>query len=133
MTTADLPVTPKLYEGLDANSTSETVSGRKSTLHLLTGNQQPEAKTRVQSLEATADYSSVASNGSSNAYTKVPAKPNNTKPMSLLPFLGMPSAAGIAGKITSPTSSPQWMQLLSKQDTDEMMQDLSQGLYCFII
>lgn len=122
MTTEDL--TPKLYQGLGTNSKSETVGSRKSTNHSLTGNEQPEAP---------ADYSSVASNGLSNAYTKVPANSNNTKPMSLLPFLGMPSAAGIVGKITSPTSAPQWMQLLSKQDADEMMQDLSHGLYEIVL
>lgn len=122
MTTEDL--TPKFYEGLGANSKSETVGSRKSTHHSLTGNKQPETP---------ADYSSVASNGLSNVYTKVPANSNNTKPMSLLPFLGMPSAAGIVGKITSPTSAPQWMQLLSKQDADEMMQDLSHGLYEIVL
>ena len=129
---------PIQNEGLDAKLTNETESlasgtgsGHNSTLYSLMGIVQPEAKS-TNVAEGASDYSSLTPSGSSNAYNKV-TNSNSMKPLSLLPFLGMTSTVGVTGPITSPTSAPQWVQLLNKQDAEKLMQDLNSGLYWIIL
>ena len=125
-------------EGLEAKLKNETESlvsdsssGHYSTLYSLMGNMQLETKS-TNSAEGASDYSSLTPNDSSNAHSKV-ANSNSVKPLSLFPFLGMTGTVGVTGPITSPTSVPQWMQVLNKQDAEKLMQDLNSGLYWIIL
>ena len=129
---------PVQNEGLEAKLTNETESlvsssssGHNGTLYSLMGNIQPEANS-TNSAERVSCYSSFTPSDSSNAYNKV-TNSNSMKTLSLLPFLGMTGTVGVTGPITSPTSVPQWMQLLNKQDAEKLMQDLNSGLYWIIL
>ena len=54
----------------------------------------------------------------------------NSSPLSLFPLIGnVPKTTVAMSVVTSPSSSPQWRQLLSKQDTEKMMQAFSLGVY----
>ena len=54
----------------------------------------------------------------------------NSSPLSLFPLIGnMPKTTVAMSVVTSPSSSPQWRQLLSKQDTEKIMQAFSLGVY----
>lgn len=92
-------------------------------------NLQPETKPTLHSLDGVLNYSSLVSDGSSSISSKAASNSSAAKPLSLLPFLaGMPSNTGMVGSTVALTSTPQWMQFLSKQDAGGKYQDMSSGL-----
>ena len=128
---------PILNEGLEtSNKSSNTtealqLGGSFDVRYMLTGNLQPETKTTsIHGVDGMSSNTSLLPDDSSNVCRQVPNS-SVSKPLSLLPFLGMPSAVSVKGSITSPThtSVPQWMQLLSKQDTEKMSHAITLGLY----
>ena len=128
---------PILNEGLETSNKSSNMTealehgGSFDVRYMLTGNLQPETKTTsIHGVDGLSNNTSLIPDDSSNVCSKVPNS-NISKPLSLLPFLGMSSAVSMKGSITSPThtSVPQWMQLLCKQDTEKMTHAMTLGLY----
>ena len=138
MKSRDFPMVfapPILNEGLEVKSSDKTEAldtGNYNTqLYSLTDSLKPEVKlSNIQSVDGASNYSSpTPDDGSSSIAYSSMANSSGSKPLStLLPFLAMPSTVSVMGSITSPTSVPQWMQLLGKQDGEAMPQDLSSGL-----
>ena len=120
---------PLLNEGVqiaNSSNTTEALASNSNMCYSLTGNLQPETKLPLERVDGVSNNSSLATGGNKLTNTS-----SNSKPLSLLPFLGMSSTVGVMGSIASPTSVPQWMQFVGKQDTQRMTQDMSSGLCCF--
>lgn len=137
MKSGDFPMVfapPILNEGLEAKSSNKTealdTENYNTQLYSLTDSLNPEVKPAIQSGDGASNCSSPTPNAGSSsiAYSSM-ANSSGSKPLStLLPFLAVPSTVSVMGSITSPTSVPQWMQLLGKQDGEAMPQDMSSGL-----
>lgn len=129
----DLTNIPTLFnEKLDVPSNTTITLDSSSSNTATTSspvNLQPEAKPTLHSLDGVLNHSLLVSDGSSNISSKAASNSSAAKPLSLLPFLaGMPSNTGMVGSTVALTSTPQWMQFLSKQDAGGKYQDMSSGL-----
>jgi len=97
---------------------------------VLVENSQDEAKFKLQTVDGAFDNIALAPKYSAFDSNVKGACSSYTKPLSRFSFLdNVPISIALTGAIASPPSLPQWRQLLSKQDTQRMMQDLSIGEY----
>ena len=132
---AEARFVPKDFQHQHGNGskTESLLSGSSLSQDLysvLVENSQDETKLKLQTVDGAFDNIAIAPKYSSfDSYVKGTCS-SNTKPLSRFPFLdNVPISIGLTGAIASPPSLPQWRQLLSKQDTQRMMQDLSIGEY----
>ena len=116
-------------EAFSSNKTESLTSNNYDTHYSTADNPQLETKGAQEIVGSGSNPSSLKANGFSCARNQGTSLTNASKPLSLFPFLGMPSTVGSIASITSPTSPslPQWMQLLKNQDAQRIMQDISSG------
>ena len=116
-------------EAFSSNKTESLTSNNYDTHYSTADNTQPETKGAQEIVDSGSNPSSLKANGFSCARNQGTSLTNASKPLSLFPFLGMPSTVGSIASITSPTSPsvPQWMQLVTNQDAERIMQDISSG------
>ena len=132
-----LGVTPvvlnEAVEAFSLNKTESLTSNNYDTHYSITDNPQLDTKGAQEIVGSGSSLSSLGANGFSCARHQGTSPANASKPLSLFPFLGMPSTVGSMVSITSPTppSVPQWMQLLTNQDAQRIMQDISSGVLHF--
>jgi len=91
---------------------------------------QPETTSSPHHRDGVLGDSLLISDSSLNT-SSIVTSPNNTKPMSLLPFLaGLPSTSnsGMVGSVVLTPSLPQWMQFFNNQHVERNEQDISSGL-----
>ena len=122
-------------EAFSSNKTESLTSNNYDTHYSTADNPQLETKGAQEIVGSGSNPSSLGASGFSCARNQGTSLTNASKPLSLFPFLGMPSTVGSMhmASITSPTSPsvPQWMQLLTNQDAQRIMQDISSGVLHF--
>ena len=124
-------------EAFSSNTTESLTSNNYDTHYSTADNPQLVTKGAQEIMGSGSNPSSLEASGFSCARNQGTSLTNASKPLSLFPFLGMPSTVGSMAFITSPTSPsvPQWMQLLTNQDAQRIMQDISSGVlhFCWLV
>ena len=134
--TTEARIVPKDFQHQHGNGSKKTeslLSGSSLSQDLysvLVDNSQDETKSKLQTVDGAFDNIALAPKYSTFDSNVKGACSSYTKPLSRFPFLdNVPISMALTGAIASPPSLPQWRQLLGKQDTQRMMQDLSIGEY----
>ena len=124
-------------EAFSSNTTESLTSNNYDTHYSTADNPQLVTKGAQEIMGSGSNPSSLEASGFSCARNQGTSLTNASKPLSLFPFLGMPSTVGSMASITSPTSPsvPQWMQLLTNQDAQRIMHDISSGVlhFCWLV
>ena len=99
--------------GYFINKTETLVNNKCHRQYSLADDIQLVTKEKIEDADHGSNPSSLEAAGVSGTASQAANSLNISKPLSLFPFLGMPSTVGTLGSITSPTSPslPQWMQL----------------------
>ena len=120
-------------EAFSSNTTESLTNNNYDTHYSSSDNPQLVTKGVQEIMGNGSNPSSLEASGFSCARNQGTSLSNASKPLSLFPFLGMPSTVGSMASITSPTSPsvPQWMQLLTNQDAQPIMPDISSGVLHF--
>lgn len=103
-----LGITPvvlnEAVEAISSNKTETLVNNKCHRQYSLADNIQLVTKEKIEDADHGSNPSSLEAAGVSGTASQAANSLNISKPLSLFPFLGMPSTVGTLGSITSPTS-----------------------------